>query len=124
MPPTDAHSELPPGNASSTPRLPLLAFASLGIVFGDVGTSPLYTFKAIFSDTVIGVQATEASVLGVLSLVFWALALVITVKYVLVVMRAQHEGEGGIFAMLASLQQLGSFRSSKLKSGLLVLAAM
>ncbi len=124
MPPTDAHSELPPGNASSTPQLPLLAFASLGIVFGDVGTSPLYTFKAIFSDTVIGVQATEASVLGVLSLVFWALALVITAKYVLVVMRAQHEGEGGIFAMLASLQQLGSFRSGKLKSGLLVLAAM
>ncbi len=116
--------ELTSGEAPPSPRLPLLAFASLGIVFGDVGTSPLYTFKAIFSDTVIGVQASEASVLGVLSLVFWALALVITCKYVLVVMRAQHEGEGGIFAMLASLQQVGSFRTSRFKSGLLVLAAM
>ena len=110
--------------SSPAPRLPLLAFASLGIVFGDVGTSPLYTFKAIFSDTVIGVEATEASVLGVLSLVFWALALVITVKYVLVVMRAQHEGEGGIFAMLASLQTLGGIRASRVKSALLVVAAM
>lgn len=116
--------ELAAGDTPPAPKVPLLAFASLGIVFGDVGTSPLYTFKAIFSDTVIGVQATEASVLGVLSLVFWALMLVITCKYVLVVMRAQHEGEGGIFAMLASLQQLGSFRASKFKSGLLILAAM
>ena len=54
--------ELTSAEAPPSPRLPLLAFASLGIVFGDVWTRPLYTFKAIFSDTVIGVQATEAAV--------------------------------------------------------------
>jgi len=107
-----------------SPKLPLLAFASLGIVFGDVGTSPLYTLKAVFSDTVIGVEATHASVLGVLSLIFWALALVITLKYVTVVMRAQYEGEGGIFSMLASLQKVASIRGTRWKSGLVFMAAI
>ncbi|MDG2201238.1 MAG: KUP/HAK/KT family potassium transporter [Phycisphaerales bacterium] len=106
------------------PKLPLLAFASLGIVFGDVGTSPLYTLKAIFSDTIVGVDATHASVLGVLSLIFWALALVITIKYVTVVMRAQYEGEGGIFSMLASLQKVAVIRSSRWKSALVFMAAI
>ena len=102
----------------------LLAFGSLGIVFGDVGTSPLYTLKAIFSDTVIGVPATNDSVLGVLSLIFWALALVITLKYITVVMRAQHESEGGIFAMLAMLQRVPVIRSSRWKSVLIMFAAI
>jgi KUP system potassium uptake protein len=109
---------------AASPKLVRASFASLGIVFGDVGTSPLYTFKAIFSDTVIGVHATHASVLGVLSLIFWSLLLVITLKYVTIVMRAQHEGEGGIFAMLASLQKVSSIRNSRWKSFLIMLAAM
>jgi KUP system potassium uptake protein len=72
--------------------------AALGIVFGDIGTSPLYAFRACF-DAVSGVTVNEASVYGVLSLIFWALALVITVKYVSIVLRADNDGEGGVLAL-------------------------
>ena len=79
-----------------------LAFLSLGVVFGDIGTSPLYTLKeclhvaAAHGDTV-----DRTDLFGILSLMFWALVLVVTVKYVIFVMRADHGGEGGILALLA-----------------------
>jgi KUP system potassium uptake protein len=75
-----------------------LTIAALGIVFGDIGTSPLYAFRACF-DAVSGVVVDESSVFGVLSLIFWALALVITVKYVSIVLRADNDGEGGVLAL-------------------------
>ncbi|MBV8480878.1 MAG: KUP/HAK/KT family potassium transporter [Actinobacteria bacterium] len=78
----------------------MLALAALGVVFGDIGTSPLYALQAAFSkDTHVAV--THANILGLLSLFFWALVLVVTVKYVLVVMRAGYHGEGGIMALMA-----------------------
>jgi len=81
-----------------------LAFAALGIVFGDIGTSPLYTLRACLSarDTT-GVDA--ADLLGVLSLIVWTLTLVVSLKYVTVIMRADNHGEGGIFALLALLPE-------------------
>ncbi len=78
--------------------------AVLGIVYGDIGTSPLYALKASvihFS----GVGITRIEILGVLSLIFWALILVVTVKYVLLVMRADNNGEGGILALMALAQR-------------------
>jgi KUP system potassium uptake protein len=77
---------------------------AIGVVFGDIGTSPLYTIKEAFS-THYGLTPDHATVLGILSLVFWSLVIVITVKYVLVIMRADNAGEGGIMALTALAQR-------------------
>ena len=78
-----------------------LAMAATGVVFGDIGTSPLYALKATLAVSGSGREA----VLGVVSLIFWALMLVVTVKYLLFVMRADNHGEGGILALLALLPE-------------------
>lgn len=80
-------------------RLPVLALAALGIVYGDIGTSPLYAFRQALS----GMQPTSPNVLGILSLIVWALIIVISLKYLLLVMKADNKGEGGILALLALL---------------------
>jgi KUP system potassium uptake protein len=81
-----------------------LVLGALGIVFGDIGTSPLYAIKECFSpENPHRVEPTEANVLGILSLVFWSLAMVVTVKYLTFIMRADNEGSGGILALLALL---------------------
>jgi KUP system potassium uptake protein len=81
-----------------------LMLGAIGVVFGDIGTSPLYTIKEAFSPH-YGLTPDHATVLGILSLVFWSLVLVITVKYVLVIMRADNDGEGGIMALTALAQR-------------------
>jgi len=81
-----------------------LMLGAIGVVFGDIGTSPLYTIKEAFSPH-YGLTPDHATVLGILSLVFWSLVIVITVKYVLVIMRADNEGEGGIMALTALAQR-------------------
>ena len=78
---------------------PGLALAALGVVFGDIGTSPLYTLKTAFSTANVG--PTAPNVLGILSLLIWALVIVVCFKYVWVLMRVDHDGEGGILALLA-----------------------
>jgi len=82
-------------------RLAILAVGALGVVFGDIGTSPLYALKEVFAGTHHPVPISESNVLGVLSLVFWALMLIVTVKYVIFIMRADNKGEGGIMALMA-----------------------
>ena len=77
--------------------------AALGVVYGDIGTSPLYAFKEAIAAAGDG-MGEEAAVLGVLSLVFWSLLLVVTIKYVVLMLRADNEGEGGILALLALVQ--------------------
>ena len=82
-------------------KLPILALSALGIVFGDIGTSPLYTFKTILGTAE---KSTDAAVvLGALSLVLWTLFLITTVKYVSFAMRVDNDGEGGILALMALL---------------------
>ncbi|MEX3548404.1 MAG: potassium transporter Kup [Burkholderia sp.] len=80
--------------------LQALAVAAIGVVFGDIGTSPLYSLKGAFSPA-HGIPLTQASILGVISLLFWAIMLVVGVKYVLFVMRADNHGEGGVLALMA-----------------------
>ena len=84
------------------PRHPhaLLALAALGVVYGDIGTSPLYTIKAIF-DPSFGIPFSTANILGGLSALFWSLMIVVSFKYVILMMRADNEREGGIMALLA-----------------------
>ncbi|HUC72000.1 MAG TPA: potassium transporter Kup [Stellaceae bacterium] len=84
------HSDTRPGIGQS------LAVAALGVVYGDIGTSPLYTVKQCFGST----SVSESRVFGVLSLIAWSLTLVVTVKYVLVLLRADNRGEGGILALM------------------------
>ena len=77
-----------------------MLIAALGVVFGDIGTSPLYAFKETLNPE-HGVVFAPAAVLGLLSLIFWGLMLVVTLKYVVFVLRADHDGEGGILALQA-----------------------
>jgi len=84
--------------------LPGLVLGAIGVVFGDIGTSPLYTLKQAFLPH-YGLTPDHVTVLGVLSLVFWALMIVVTLKYVTIIMRADNEGEGGIMALMALAQR-------------------
>lgn len=80
--------------------LPTITLLALGVVFGDIGTSPLYALKECFH-AAHGIAITEANVLGILSLIFWSLMIVVSLKYVAFIMRADNNGEGGIMALLA-----------------------
>src|SRR5690349_9004007 len=84
-------------------RILPLALAAVGVVYGDIGTSPLYTIKEVFGPH--GVAASPSNVLGGLSLVFWSLVIVVSIKYVLFIMRADNKGEGGIMALMALAQR-------------------
>jgi KUP system potassium uptake protein len=88
---------------AGTPRssLPALALAALGVVYGDIGTSPLYTLKEVFASSHHPLPLTPGNVLGILSLILWSLIIVVSVKYVGFVMRADNRGEGGIMALIA-----------------------
>ncbi|ENV32280.1 potassium transporter Kup [Acinetobacter gerneri] len=79
--------------------LPAITLAALGVVFGDIGTSPLYALRQCFLEAHIAI--TETTVLGILSLIFWCLMLTISFKYVTIIMRADNNGEGGIMSLLA-----------------------
>ncbi|WP_343123464.1 potassium transporter Kup [Lysobacter sp. Root494] len=81
-----------------------LIVGAIGVVFGDIGTSPLYTLKEAFTPH-YGLVANHDTVLGILSLIFWALMIVVTLKYVTIIMRADNEGEGGIMALMALAQR-------------------
>jgi len=85
-------------------RLALLTLTALGVVFGDIGTSPLYAIQECFKPE-YGLAATLGNVYGVLSLIVWSLVLVVSVKYVGFILRADNKGEGGVFALLALLLQ-------------------
>jgi KUP system potassium uptake protein len=90
------------GHATPSEGLPKLALGAIGVVFGDIGTSPLYALKESF----VGphpLAVDSAHIYGVLSLIFWSLTLIVTVKYILIVLRADNRGEGGSLALLALL---------------------
>ena len=94
----DSDEPAPP--ASSTAALTL---GALGVVYGDIGTSPLYALKQVFANG--HVPLTPANIFGVLSLVFWTLTVVVSIKYVVLILRADNNGEGGLIAMLALASQ-------------------
>src|SRR4051812_6291864 len=98
-----AASETSPRHASQS-----LFLGALGVVYGDIGTSPLYAVKQCFTGPIM---ATPDTVLGVLSLIAWALVVVVTLKYVIVIMSADNRGEGGILALTALALRATSGRS-------------
>ena len=81
-------------------RLATLALAALGVVYGDIGTSPLYAVKEVFAGN-HPIPVNEANIFGSLSLFFWALIIIVSIKYVIFIMRADNRGEGGVMAMIA-----------------------
>ena len=97
---------------NSRQSLAALSIAAIGIVYGDIGTSPLYTVKIAFGGP-HAFAITPANVLGLLSLIFWALILVVSVKYIAFIMRADNKGEGGIMALMALTQRVVGDRTRK-----------
>jgi KUP system potassium uptake protein len=87
--------------------LAVLSLGALGIVFGDIGTSPLYALQTVFAADEHAVRPTQSGVYGVISLVFWAITLIVSIKYVALIMRADNEGEGGIMALIALIREKG-----------------
>lgn len=89
-----------PSSASHGSQLVAITIAAIGVVYGDIGTSPLYAMRECFSGS-YAVLPTRDNVLGILSLIFWSLIIVISIKYIIFVMRADNRGEGGILALMA-----------------------
>ncbi|HEV7589257.1 MAG TPA: potassium transporter Kup [Longimicrobium sp.] len=100
-----------PGEAPRGRYLAVLSLTALGVVYGDIGTSPLYAVRESFHHS-HGIEPTPRNVLGVLSLIVWSLVLVITVKYAAVVLRADNRGEGGILALTSLVTPVGATRRS------------
>jgi KUP system potassium uptake protein len=99
-----------------------LTVGALGVVFGDIGTSPLYTVQTVFSPSdPHPVAVTTEHVFGIVSLIFWSVTIIVTVTYVLLVMRADNDGEGGIMALIALIRRRGMAGAGRTK---LVLAAL
>ncbi len=122
-PQSDPHTAGPAAHVSPRESLPVLMLGAIGVVFGDIGTSPLYALKESF----VGphpLSVDRLHVFGVLSLIFWSLMLIVTVKYVFVAMRADNRGEGGSFALLALISRhIENRRASAVLVVLGVLAA-
>jgi KUP system potassium uptake protein len=113
---TAAASELPDsrpaGQGHTQGNLAKLTLGAIGVVFGDIGTSPLYAFRETFAGH-HPLTLDEAHIYGVLSLVFWSMMLVVTLKYVMILMRADNKGEGGSLALLALISRSGGGSGGK-----------
>ncbi|MBC7844072.1 MAG: potassium transporter Kup [Gemmatimonadaceae bacterium] len=111
------------GDPATGKKLALLTLTALGVVYGDIGTSPLYALKECFN-AVHGVEPTPANVIGVLSMIVWSLICVVSVKYIGFILRADNRGEGGILALLALLLQKtgGVLQDEKKKKRVIALA--
>ena len=96
-------------------KLPAITLAALGVVFGDIGTSPLYTIKEVFAAGHHPVPLNDVNMYGILSLIVWSLIMVVAVKYVAFIMRADNRGEGGIMALLALASQNAAGNQQKLR---------
>jgi KUP system potassium uptake protein len=94
-----------PATRASSPALTGLALGALGVVFGDIGTSPHYALQSVFALDGGSVHTTPGDVYGVMSLVFWSITLIVSIKYVTFVMRADNDGEGGVLALAALVQR-------------------
>lgn len=101
--------------------LALLSLAALGVVFGDIGTSPLYAIKTVF-DPQHGLPLTPKNIIGIISLIFWSLMMVVSLKYVTLILRANNHGEGGVMALLA-LASSAVRRKPRLRHVLLLVGA-
>jgi KUP system potassium uptake protein len=117
-PSAQSHSDAP--RINSAKDLARLALGALGVVYGDIGTSPLYAIRECFNP-VHGIESNIPNTLGILSLVFWALTVVVAIKYLTFVMRADNHGDGGILALLALVMPGGNGKPGRRRLVLIVL---
>jgi KUP system potassium uptake protein len=114
-------AKLPPNGLRAVPTA--MTIGALGVVYGDIGTSPLYALREAVKAAAAGGLPRDESALGVLSLIIWSLILIISLKYAILICRADNRGEGGIIALLAVLRarhaRAGTWRSAVLMLGLL-----
>src|SRR5246500_3146534 len=94
-----------PAKANGRTTFWALTIGSVGVVYGDIGTSPLYAFREAVNAATAGGTVTRTAVLGVLSLILWALIVVVTLKYVFILLRADNKGEGGTLSLMALAQR-------------------
>lgn len=107
--PGNAHGDSGPGSSGHSHRrghgaVPALALAALGVVFGDIGTSPLYSLQTVFEIDNHAIAPTRENVLGVISMVFWSITIIVCYAYAYLMMKADNEGEGGILSLVALLR--------------------
>lgn len=102
--------------ATNPRQTAILTLGAIGVVYGDIGTSPLYAFREALAQSAAG-GIVRAEILGVLSLALWALILVVTVKYVLFLMRMDNNGEGGVLSLMALARRATSGRKSVTVTG-------
>src|ERR1700680_4291760 len=123
--PASALPFAPAATASSHHKASIaaLTLGALGVVFGDIGTSPLYTLRECLRGTGSGAPAPE-DIYGLLALIFWSLTMVVTVKYLTFIMRADNHGEGGIFALLAVVPEKLRMNSATRVSGVAVVVVI
>ena len=90
--------------STRSPARAALTIGALGVVFGDIGTSPIYTIQTVFNpDDPHPVDAVVANIYGIVSLIFWSVTIIVTLKYVLLVLRADNDGEGGILSLITQI---------------------
>ena len=94
-----------PASQATRKAFATMALGALGVVYGDIGTSPLYTIQSTFGDANAAIAPDTVNVLGVLSVTFWLLVMIVSLKYVVFIMRADNNGEGGIMALMALAQR-------------------
>ncbi len=107
------HGGNPDHPATHSAGLIGLAIGAIGVVFGDIGTSPLYALQTVFSIDGHAVKPTNSDVYGVISLVFWSITLIVSIKYVVFILRADNDGEGGIMALAALIRRTLSSKSRR-----------
>ena len=107
------HGGNPDHPATHSAGLIGLALGAIGVVFGDIGTSPLYALQTVFSIDGHAVKPTNSDVYGVISLVFWSITLIVSIKYVVFILRADNDGEGGIMALAALIRRTLSSKSRR-----------
>jgi KUP system potassium uptake protein len=123
--PDPATAAAPPAPAARRPAahragMGALTLAALGVVFGDIGTSPLYALQTVFNADDRAVRATQADVYGVISVVVWSVTIIVSIKYLTLIMRADNDGEGGIMALIALIRGAGQ-RGPKAAAALVAL---
>jgi len=104
-PDSSAHASIQKSRGTiRRPHLVKLSLAALGVVFGDIGTSPLYAIREAFHGK-YGIASTPNNILGVLSLILWSLIIIVTIKYLMFILNADNNGEGGVIALTALLHR-------------------
>ena len=118
---TKAKKTLPEDpQAKTNSRLAQLSLAALGVVFGDIGTSPIYAIRECFHGE-YGIEVSHVNVMGILSLMFWALVMIVGLKYLVFVFRADNRGEGGVMALTALIRGHGAPAGSRRGLGVIAL---